>query len=186
MLENVLRRYNLKVKITVKSVISLGLTLAAAFLPLLVHASIGTVGGATWLPMYLPVLLGGCLLGGFYGVAIGIASPIASYLISLAILGLPMPIAEKLPYMIMELSVFGIVSGLFAKSISKKPLLAFPAVICAQCAGRVINLILNIFMGQASLGLAVIQKGLPGLYAQVIIVPLIIIALAKSIKYDKD
>lgn len=183
MLENVLRNCSLKVKLTIKSGISVFLMLVAAFLPLLIHASLGKEGGATWLPMYLPVLLGGCLLGSIYGAAIGIASPIVSFFISQAVMGSAMPIAAKLPFMIIELAVFGIISGFFAKAISNKPVMAFPAVISAQTAGRLVFLLLGIMSGQSVF--AAIQKGLLGLYIQAAFVPLIIIFLARIIRNDR-
>lgn len=136
MLENVLKSNNIAVKITVKSLVSAGLVVAAALLPLLVHSVAGASGGATWLPMYLPVLVGGCLLGGVFGATIGACSPVASYFISQAVLGAAMPSAIKLPYMIIELTVFGLVSGLFAKKITQRPFVAFPAVFAAQIADR--------------------------------------------------
>ena len=76
MIENVLVRKNLslKVKITVKSLISAGIIALAVILPQLVHLIAGQPGGVQWLPMYLPVLLGGCLLGWTWGLGVGIAS----------------------------------------------------------------------------------------------------------------
>ena len=65
MLENVLVRHNcsLKIKVTVKGLVSLGCIVLAVLLPQLVHLALGQAGGVQWLPMYLPVLLGGCILG---------------------------------------------------------------------------------------------------------------------------
>ena len=65
MLESVLARRgaSLKVKITVKSLVALGVVALAVLLPQLVHLAAGASGGVRLLPMYLPVLLGGCLLG---------------------------------------------------------------------------------------------------------------------------
>ena len=65
MLENALTKkgYSLKLKITIKSLVSLGIIALAVALPQIVHAILGAPGGVQWLPMYLPVLLGGCLLG---------------------------------------------------------------------------------------------------------------------------
>jgi len=190
MLENVLKSSSIRVKITVKSLISAGLIAAAALLPLLMHAAAGATGGSQWLPMYLPVIIGGCLLGGVFGAVVGIGSPLASYFISQAILGSPMPVAAKLPYMISELAVFGLIAGLFSKKISAKPLMAFPAVLAAQIVGKLFNAAVNATVmaingggAYASLWTS-IQKGLPGLYVQALLVPLIIIVLSKAVKRD--
>lgn len=71
MLENALVRRNcsLRVKITVKTLVSAGIVVLAVLLPQLVHLAAGQAGGVRWLPMYLPVLLGGCLLGWGWGIA---------------------------------------------------------------------------------------------------------------------
>ena len=53
MIENVLVRKNLslKVKITVKRLISAGIVALAVILPQLVHLVAGQAGGVEWLPM---------------------------------------------------------------------------------------------------------------------------------------
>ena len=137
MLENILvkRNCSVKVKFTVKGLISAGLVALAVILPQLVHLALGAPGGVQWLPMYLPVLLGGCLLGAYWGLGIGIASPLVSFLITSAF-GNPMPMAARLPFMMAELAVFAAVSGLFTKKIYENAWLAFPAVLLAQVAGR--------------------------------------------------
>ncbi len=63
MIENILVRKNvsLKLKITVKSLISVGIVALAVILPQLVHLAAGQAGGVQWLPMYLPVLIGSML-----------------------------------------------------------------------------------------------------------------------------
>ena len=136
MIENVLVRKNvsLKIKITVKSLISVGIVALAVLLPQLVHLIAGQPGGVQWLPMYLPVLIGGCLLGWAWGLGLGIVAPIVSYLITLAF-GNPMPALARLPFMVVELAVFAAVSGLFSKKIAKNGWMAFPAVLLAQVAG---------------------------------------------------
>lgn len=66
-------------RITVKTLISIGIVALAVVLPQLVHLALGQSGGVQWLPMYLPVLLGGCLLGTWWGLGIGIASPSSAF-----------------------------------------------------------------------------------------------------------
>ena len=72
MIETILVRKNLslKMRITVKTLISIGIVALAVVLPQLVHLALGQSGGVQWLPMYLPVLLGGCLLGTWYGTCL--------------------------------------------------------------------------------------------------------------------
>ncbi|MDE7464342.1 MAG: ECF transporter S component [Clostridiales bacterium] len=192
MLENVLSKRNcsLKVKITVKSFVSLGLVVLAVVLPQIIHAALGASGGVQWLPMYLPVLLGGCLLGTLWGLGIGIASPVVSFLITLAF-GDPMPAAARLPFMAAELAVFAAVSGLFSKKIAQNGWFAFPAVLLAQIAGRAtFMLLVLIFQAVTPFTPAVIwgqiQTGLLGMVLQAALVPFIVMGLKKLLDRDKN
>ena len=192
MIENVLVRKNLflKVKITVKSLISAGIVALAVILPQLVHLIAGQPGGVQWLPMYLPVLLGGCLLGWAWGLGIGIASPVVSFLITLAF-GNPMPAAARLPFMVAELAVFAAVSGLFSKKIAKNGWMAFPAVLLAQVSGRAFFLILvTIFQSVTPFTPHMIwgqiQTGLLGMVLQAVLVPFIVMGLKLLLDRDKN
>lgn len=190
MIENVLSGKNcsLKIKITVKSLISAGLVILAVVLPQIIHAAFGAAGGVQWLPMYLPVLLGGCLLGWAWGLGIGIASPVVSFLITLAF-GDPMPAAARLPFMIAELAVFAAVAGLFTEKIAKNGWLAFPAVLLAQVAGRTVFMVsVLIFQSVTPFTPAVIwgqiQTGLLGMVLQAVLVPFIVMGLRKLLVKD--
>lgn len=191
MLNSVLARKNasLKTKITVKSIVAVSLVVLAVALPQFVHLVGGASAGVKWLPMYLPVLVAGCLLGFKWGLGVGIMSPIVSYLITLAF-GNPMPALARLPFMIVELAVFASVSGVFGKKIFDNGALAFPAVLLACIAGRTSFVILSTIFGSA-VGLPVatvwaqIQTGMIGLIAQAVIVPFIVIGLNVLLRRDK-
>ncbi len=192
MLENVLvqRNVKLKTKVTIKSLITVGLIALAVGLPQLVHLIAGAQGGMIWLPMYLPVLIGGCLLGRWWGLGIGIASPIVSFLITLAS-GNPMPALERLPFMVVELAVFALVTGLFSNKIAENKWMAFPAVLLAQVAGRLTFITLvAIFQSILSFNVATVwtqvQAGLIGLVLQAVIVPLIIMLLSYLLNRKKQ
>lgn len=190
MLENILvqRNCSVRIKLTVKSLVSAGLVALAVILPQLVHLALGAPGGVEWLPMYLPVLLGGCLLGTYWGLGIGIASPVVSFLITLAF-GNPMPMAARLPFMMAELAVFAAVSGLFTKKISANSWLAFPAVLLAQVAGRAVFMLLAVIFQSVTpftpaLIWGQIKSGLLGLVLQAVLVPFIVMGLNKLLKRD--
>lgn len=181
---------SLKLKITVKTAISAAVIALAVILPQIVHLALGQAGGVRWLPMYLPVLLGGCLLGWRWGLGVGVLSPLVSFLITLAT-GNPMPAAVRLPYMMAELAVFAAVSGLFSKGIVKNRWLAFPAVLLASVAGRTVFIIITaIFQSVSPLTVSVvwaqIQQGLTGLVLQAVIAPAIIMGLSLVLKNDKS
>ena len=192
MFENVLTQNNVtfKMKVTYKTIISASLIVLAVILPQIVHAALGQPGGVKWLPMYLPVLLAGCLLGLRWGLAVGILSPLVSFAITSA-MGSAMPAAARLPFMILELAVFAAVSGLFTKLISKNGLWAFPAVISAQVAGRLVFLLAVVicqsfvpFTPQVIWGQIV--TGLAGLGVQAVLAPVIMIGLRALMKKDKN
>lgn len=191
MLENALALHNVetKRKIAYKTLVSVGLIALAVILPQLVHLALGQPGGVQWLPMYLPVLVGGCLLGARWGLVVGMLSPLVSFAVTSAF-GNPMPASERLPFMVVELAVFALVSGLFTKLIAKNGLWAFVAVISAQIAGRAVFLgLVAVFQSLVSFNTAMIwsqiKTGLVGLGVQAVLVPLIIIALRALMLRDK-
>ncbi len=190
MIESILERKHLKqkVKITVKTLVSAGLVALAVLLPQLVHLAAGQPGGAKWLPMYLPVLLGGCLLGRRWGLGVGVLSPLVSFLVT-SLWGNPMPAVSRLPYMIAELAVFAVVSGAFSGGIAKNAWLAFPAVLLAQVAGRAVFLALAaVFQSVSPLSAAVVwsqvQSGLLGMVLQAVLVPFLVMGLAGLLGRD--
>lgn len=192
MIESVLAKHSAKVstKITVKSLISVGVVALAVLLPQLVHLVAGASGGVQWLPMYLPVLLGGCLLGWKWGLGIGVLSPLVSFAIT-SLAGNAMPAAGRLPYMMAELAVFAAVSGLFSKRIAANGWMAFPAVLLAQVSGRAVFLALAaVFQGVSALSAAAvwsqIQAGLLGMVLQAVLVPVIVIGLRALLLRDKE
>lgn len=191
MIENALerRQASLQTKITVKALISMGIVVLAIVLPQLAHLAIGSKAGIMLLPMYLPVLLGGCLLGAKWGLAVGVLSPLVSFLITSAI-GTPMPAAARLPFMMVELAVFALICGLFSKKIAENAWLAFPAVILAGFSGRasfmlLIALFQNITPFTPAMIWAQIKTGFVGLALQAVLVPLAVMGLNSLINKDK-
>ncbi len=183
MIENALRsrQVSFKLGITVKALISAGTVALAVLLPQLAHLALGEQAGMRFLPMYLPVLLGGCLLGWQWGLGIGLLSPLVSYLITAAA-GSPMPALARLPFMMAELAVFAVVCGVFSDKIAKNGLMAFPAVLLAQLGGRSVFLLsAAAFSGVSPLNAAMvwgqIQTGFAGLLIQAVLAPVIIIGL---------
>lgn len=192
MLENVLSRKNasIKTKITVKTLLSVGLIALAVVLPQIVHLALGQPGGVQLLPMYLPVLIGGCLLGWRWAIAVGALSPVVSYLLT-SMMGEAMPALPRLPFMIAELAVFALVSGLFSKKIYQNGLWAFPAVIIAQLAGRAVFLgLVAIFQSVTPFTVEMIWSqiltGWVGPAIQAVIVPLLIIGLRAILVNNHD
>ena len=183
MIENVLtlKQVTYKKKITIKTLISIGIVAMAVTLPMLVHLIAGNTGGMRWLPMYLPILIGGCLLGAKWGSAIAVISPLVSYFITLST-GTPMPSIERLPFMIAELVVFAITCGLFSKKIMKNSLIVIPAVLLAEVLGRSVLMLLVVIFNEFTIFTPEliweqIKTGLLALGLQAIIMPFIVISL---------
>ena len=188
MLETALTRSqaSLGKKITVKTLLSAGLIALAVALPQIVHLALGQPGGVQLLPMYLPVLLGGCLLGWRWALAVGVLSPVVSFLLT-SLTGTPMPALPRLPYMMAELAVFALVSGLFSKKIAQNGLWAFPAVILAQLAGRAVFLGLAAIFPTFTVEMirSQILAGWMGLAIQAVAVPLLVIAIRALLLKDE-
>lgn len=191
MLEQVMttRSCSLKVKLTVKGLVSFGLIVLVVLLPQLVHLTLGQAGGVRWLPMYLPVLLGGCLLGVRWGMGVGVLSPVVSFALT-SLWGDPMPAAARLPFMMAELCVFAAVSGIFSKQIAKNGWMAFPAVLLAQVAGRLFFLLLAaVFQGVSSLSAAAVWSqictGLLGMVLQAVVVPFLVMGVRLLLREKK-
>lgn len=192
MLENILVQSNatVKSKITVKTLTSVGLIALAVIMPQIVHLALGQPGGVQLLPMYLPVLIGGCLLGWRWAIVVGALSPVVSFAIT-SLFGEAMPALPRLPFMVAELAVFAVVSGLFSKKIYENGLWAFPAVILAQLSGRAVFLgLVAIFQSVAPFTVEMIWSqiltGWVGLAIQAVLVPLLIIGIRAILVKDND
>ena len=120
----------------------------AVLLPQVFHAIPGA--GNILLPMHLPVLLCGLLLGPWYGTAIGAVAPCISHLVS------GMPPAARLPFMVLELAVYGLCSGLLARKldVSRHKGRIYLCLIGAMLAGRLVY--------AAALWVAADLLGIPG------------------------
>lgn len=191
MIENVLTLKNasVKVKVTVKTLVSLGVIALAVILPQIFHLAIGGASGMTYLPMYLPVLIGGCLLGAWWGLGVGVASPVVSFLITLAF-GNPMPALARLPFMAAELAAMAAITGAFSGAIAKNGWMAFPAVLLALVGGRLLFLgLVAVFQTVSALSVAVvwaqIKTGLVGLVLWAVVAPFIVMGLRKLILKDE-
>ncbi len=185
MIENALTRkgLNLKAKITVKALVSFATAALAVLLPQIVHAVLGPSGGVALMPMYLPVLLGACLLGVKWGAGVALAVPVLSFFLT------GMPTAERLPFMIAELLVFAVVGGAFSKKISEKPAFSVAAVASAAVLGRGLFLLLAVIFGDYAsstpgIVLSQIISGLPGLALQIVLIPASVMLIFKVLNHD--
>lgn len=186
MLDAALNKHKLSVKITVKFTVAALLAALAVALPQLTHALGGAQAGAIYMPMYLPALLAGILLGWRWGLGVGIVSPVVSFGFTSLALSSPMPSLERLPYMISEAGVFGLVSGLFSKKALSSPLISFPATLAAQGAGRLVYFICGAIAGKPAEYLwNSVTTSFTGLWLQAVIVPVVAILLFAVLKNEQ-
>lgn len=161
-----------------------GLLLAlGVLLPQCFHMLGGPATGGTFLPMHIPVFIGGILLGDFYGLAIGLATPVLSFLLT------GMPPFARLPFMVVELAVYGWVCGLLSSRRFSMPV--YVALVGAQIAGRVAYGIalcvglwafgMNISPAAAMTGAFV--AGLPGIAVQLIAIPSLVLFIKKRMMH---
>ncbi len=156
--------------------------ISAVALPQLLHlvgasTGLGTSLGETLLPMHLPIMLAGFLAGPYAAGIAGLLSPLLSFLLT----GMPTP--AMLPFMMLELAVYGICSGLLRTS--KLP--AVLRVLLVQLAGRGVRAA-AILIGFYALGTAIppaviltsVQVGLVGIALQLLLIPLLLFWLKEA------
>ena len=137
--------------------------------------------GPIFLPMHIPVLLCGLIVGKRYGALVGFIVPLLSSTIGG---GMPplFPVAISMAF---ELAAYGFFAGLLYK---KFKLNVFISLIGAMLAGRVVMAIANvILLGIAgnSYSLSAFVAGAfvtawPGIVIQLILIPIILLGLEKT------
>lgn len=159
-----------------------------ALLPQAFHC-FGAVSGQAFLPMHLPAMCAGLLLGPTAGAITGLVSPLLSYLLT----GGSMPILIKVPFMMLEVATYGAAAAvafrLFGRVCRPCFVRTLLAVLCAQLAGRLVN-VLTTVMAVYVLGvthkavtmtaaLASIGAGFPGIVIQLLFLPTFLVTLQK-------
>ena len=157
----------------------------SVLLPALVHMTGLAGGGKVLLPMHIPVLLAGFLLGPVGGALIGLAAPSLSFLL------IGMPAAALLPYQTCELVGYGFMAGLLFHFLRKKKGGIPLTLIGAMLFGRLLNALAlltasNLF-GQAVSVTAVSAAavtGVLGILIQLVVLPPAVYAIERSGYFD--
>ena len=148
-------------------------------LPIAFHAF--GMGGRIFLPMHIPVLLAGFLVGPGSGLIVGILAPGLSHMLT------GMPPTYAVPLMSLELPLYGLVAGI---AYNRLKINIYIALIAAMLVGRIMFgvglLVLGLFMDLPydaatffSTGGAIIT-GLPGIAIQIVLIPLIVAAARRQ------
>ena len=137
------------------------------------------IEGVVFLPMHIPVLMAGLLLGWRYGAIVGVLAPILSSLLT----GMP-ALWPQLPMLGSELIIFGLVAGLVRKKFKWN---LYVSLIVAMIAGRVIGagvlaLVLappniNVFIGMVT---GRLTTGLPGIGVQLVFIPGLVMLIERA------
>lgn len=164
------------------------LTLSALFVALglvlpLLTGQLKALGNA-FLPMHLPVLLCGLIVGPLYGLAIGLILPILRHFT----FGMP-PLYPTAIAMSFELATYGFVVGYVYKNSRWKCIIAlYESLIIAMIAGRIVwgivTMILLGINGQAftwqMFMAGAFLNAIPGIVFQLIFIPSLMIAINKT------
>ena len=151
--------------------------ICAVALPQIFHfigsaSGVGSRVGEALLPMHIPVLLAGFLFGPAVGAISGFLSPVVSFVLT------GMPASVVLPFIMVELTVYGLVSGL----LSKTKLNNFVSLVITQFSGRIIRALAFVLFANVPLSVTTVFSfvtvGLFGIIIQWAVVP----AVVKNLK----
>jgi len=149
-------------------------------LPIAFHAI--PDAGSVLSPMHLPVLLCGLVCGWHFGLLCGLAGPFLSSIMT------GMPPMAYLPPMMVELAVYGLCTGLLMKLIRTKKIYVdlYISLIISMLAGRIVaGMVRALIFAPGNYSMAIwatsyFVTSLPGIIMQLILLPVIVIALMKA------
>ncbi len=172
--------------IKTKTIAAILAVAAAVAIPQLFHvlgavSGLGTAPGEVFLPMHFAIFAVGFFAGPVAGGVAGALAPLVSFWLT------AMPKAPMLPFMMIELCVYGLATGLLANV--KMPTLG--KLLIAQVAGRAVRagaILLGFYVFSSPIAPATIWTsllpGLPGLLLQWIILPLLVYRVANAQNND--
>lgn len=144
--------------------------------------------GAALSPMHLPALLCGFVAGPWYALAVGLIAPITRSLM----FGMPnlYPTAVAMSF---ELAAYGFFSGLLYAKLPKKPQYVYISLVGAMILGRVVWGVAQavlLGLGGSSFGMSAFVAGaitgaVPGMIAQIVLIPAIVMALDRAKLFPK-
>ena len=164
----------------VKCVVTAVCMALCVVLPIALHAIPNA--GTLLSPMHLPVLLCGMICGWPYGLACGLIGPMLSSFIT------SMPGIGYLPTMMVELAIYGLVTGLMMKFIHTGKLIVdvYISLLIAMLAGRIITGIVRALIFSAgsysweAWATGYFVSSFPGIILQLILIPVLYLALQKA------
>ena len=173
---------NTKTKSPARDLVLAALFLALAFVLPMITGHVPQIGNMLC-PMHFPVLLAGFVLGGPWGLALGFIAPLLRSLL----FGMPpmFPIAISMAF---EMAAYGAISGWMYRKVPHTLPMTYTTLVTAMVAGRLVwgavrfvlaGLTGSSFPFSAFLSGALLTA-IPGIIAQLILIPLIVTALKKA------
>lgn len=146
------------------------------------------IAGKVFLPMHIPVLLGGFLLSPMYALLVGMVTPILNSVLT----GMP-PIFPMALIMMFELGIYGLVASFLYRKL-KIPLII--SLILSMISGRIV-LGLAVFVLATGFGLEVLGDpimfvktgavlAIPGIIIQIILIPVLMYGVNKYTTINLD
>lgn len=150
--------------------------------------------GSMLCPMHIPVLICGFICGWKYGLIVGFITPVLrSFIFQMP------PLYPGAISMAFELATYGMISGLLHElfnKINKRNILSnYVTLIVAMLVGRIVwgivRFILSMIDGTFNFTLNIFLTGAfvtawPGIIIQLILIPVLIVALEKILFYNKN
>ncbi len=159
-----------------------GVFLALAYVMPFLTGQIPEIGSRLC-PMHIPVLLCGFVCGVPYGLIVGFVAP----LLRSVTLGIPhlFPTATAMAF---ELAMYGLMAGILYKYLPKKKPFIYVSLLGAMVVGRIVwGAVMFCIMSfdSANFGFAAFWAGavvnaIPGIIAQIILIPALIMILEKA------
>jgi riboflavin transporter FmnP len=136
-----------------------------------------------WLPMHIPVLIAGFILGAKHGLLVGILTPLLRSLL----FGMP-PLIPIAIIMSFELGTYGMIAGLAFNLFKKNNIRVYLTLLSSMVLGRVIwgisaFLIFQLIGRTMTLQLFIESAfviALPGIIFQIVFIPLFILYLERT------
>ncbi|WP_313756097.1 ECF transporter S component [Tissierella sp.] len=144
------------------------------------------IPGNVFLPMHIPVLIGGFLLPPYLALLLGMLTPILNSLIT----GMP-PLFPMAVIMIFELGIYGLVASILYRKLKMPSVIS---LIISMISGRImagfVVFILAAFfevkMDPMTFIIGGVITAIPGIIIQLILVPSLIYSIVKYTTIDLD
>ncbi|NLJ74121.1 MAG: ECF transporter S component [Firmicutes bacterium] len=172
----------MKKKLSTKRIVLAGLFLALGLLMPFITAQVPSIGRKL-LPMHIPVLLGGFVMGWPAGLVVGLILP----LFRSVLFGMP-PLFPTAVAMTFELGTYGFLTGLLYERLPKNNVNIYATLVLSMIGGRVVWGLVSLllyglqgasFSWQMFIGGALLNA-VPGIIVQIILIPVVVMVLEKG------